>query len=516
MATEKLFYKDSFLKMCEATVLECRAGKKGYEIRLDRTVFYPEGGGQACDTGALRVLREERALLRTKVSESEQESELLGGKASESEQESELLGGKASESEQESELLGGKVSELEQESELLGGKASGLAQESELLGGKASESEQESELLGGKVSESAQESELLGGKASGLAQESELSHVEGDAFVGKSVRVLEVHEKDDEIWHFTSEPLEVGSRVVGEIDWEHRFDLMQQHSGEHIVSGMIHARYGYHNVGFHMGAETITIDFDGEIPEQELREIETAVNAYIWENHAIDVAWPSAEELVKIPYRSKKALSGAVRIVTWPGADICACCGVHVNHSGEIGQVVFLSSQRFKGGVRIEMICGKRTQEYLWQLQEQNRRISQLLSAKWKETASAVEKLHKEYQQMKFRMIGMEYDRIARIVKEKTGVGNVLLFENSISAENARKLAADVMEVCGGVCAVFCGTDEDGYRYAIGEKNGDLRALVKEMNGLLKGRGGGKPFFVQGSLGATECEIRAFFAERFV
>ncbi len=384
MTTEKLFYIDSFLKNCTATVLECRPGKNGFEIRLDRTIFYPEGGGQPYDTGLLN-----------------------------------------------------------------------------------------------------------------------------------NIAVLEVHEKDDEIWHYTKEPMEVGSLVEVRIDWDRRFDLMQQHSGEHIVSGMIHGKYGYHNVGFHMGAETITIDFDGEIKEQELREIENQVNQYIWENHPIDVAWPSKEELETIPYRSKKALSGEVRIVTWPGADICACCGVHVKHTGEIGQVMFLSSQRFKGGVRIEMICGKRTQEYLHQLQDQNRKISQLLSAKWKEVALAVEKLHKEYQQMKFRMIGIEYERIASIVKEKTGAGNVLLFENQLSPENARKLSADVMEVCGGVCAVFCGNDEDGYRYAIGQKNGDLRQMVKEMNGTFNGRGGGKPFFVQGSLMASEAEIQKFFEEKW-
>ncbi len=384
MTTERLFYKDSFLKTCTAVVLDCKSCENWFEIRLNRTVFYPEGGGQPYDTGMLN-----------------------------------------------------------------------------------------------------------------------------------EVRVWEVQEKDDEIWHYTKEPMEIGTQVEARIDWERRFDLMQQHSGEHIVSGMIHEKYGYHNVGFHMGAETITIDFDGEIPERELREIENKVNQYIWENHSIHVSWPSKDELGTIPYRSKKALSGDVRIVTWPGADICACCGVHVKYAGEIGQVVFLSSQRFKGGVRIEMVCGKRTQDYLHQLQEQNRKISQLLSAKWKEIAAAVEKLHNEYQQMKFRMIGMEYERISNIVKETIGVGNVLLFENQLSPENARKLSADVMEVCGGVCAVFCGNDEDGYRYAIGEKNGDLRGMVKEMNGQLCGRGGGKPFFVQGSLMASQEAIQKFFEEKW-
>lgn len=383
MATEKLFYQDSFLQSCQAQVLECRQGKRGYEIRLDRTVFYPEGGGQPYDTGTLN-----------------------------------------------------------------------------------------------------------------------------------QTEVLEVHDKEGEIWHYTKEPIEVGTQVTAQINWERRFDLMQQHSGEHIVSGLIHEKYGFQNIGFHMGAETITIDFDGVIPEEELREIEEKANRYVWENHPLVITWPSPEELAVIPYRSKKELSGAVRIVTWPGADICACCGVHVRYSGEVGQIVFLSSQHSKGGIRIEMICGQRTQQYLYKIQEQNRKISQLLSAKWKETAAAVEKLQKEYQQMKFRMVGMEYEKIARMTEEKAGAGNLLLFENQLSPESVRKLAADVMEVCGGICAVFCGNDQDGYRYVIGEKDGDLRSFVKEMNGNLNGRGGGKPFFVQGSVLAAEDAIRGFFQEK--
>lgn len=380
--TERLFYQDSWMREFCGKILECRSCEDGFQVRLDRTAFYPEGGGQPWDTGYLN-----------------------------------------------------------------------------------------------------------------------------------QVRVNKVLEQEGDIWHFVEEALEPGMKVTGKIDWERRFDLMQQHSGEHIVSGLIHERYGYNNIGFHMGAETITIDFDGEIPEEELREIEYRANQYVWKNHPIQITYPSKEELEILEYRSKKELTGQIRIVAWPGADVCACCGVHVKSSGEIGQIMLLSSQRAKGGVRIEMLCGVRALRYSNQLKEQNRKISGLLSAKWKETAQAVERLSEEYQKTRFRLVGMEYEKIARMAEEKKGQGDQLFFEHQMSAESARKMAADVMETCGGYCAVFCGNDQDGYRYAIGKKDGDLRAFVKEMNQKLQGRGGGKPFFVQGSVQASQEEIQSFFEE---
>ena len=261
-----------------------------------------------------------------------------------------------------------------------------------------------------------------------------------------------------------------------------------------------------------MGSETITLDVDGEVPEEVLKEIEAKANQYVWENHPVEITHPSEEELKTLPYRSKKELTGDVRIVTWPGMDICACCGVHVDFSGEIGQITLVSAQKFKGGMRIEMLCGGRALEYTNQLKEQNRRISQLLSAKWNDTADAVEKLQKEYQQLKFRMVGMELKKIETIAAQTAGCGDQLLFEEDMSPDSVRKLASDVMESCGGRCAVFNGNDENGYRYIIGEKDGDLREFVKEMNQKLQGRGGGKPFFVQGSVQASRKEIETFFA----
>ena len=174
------------------------------------------------------------------------------------------------------------------------------------------------------------------------------------------IRVLDVHEKDGVITHLCDGGFEPGETVKGAIDWARRFDHMQQHSGEHICSGLICERFGCDNVGFHMGADIVTIDFNAEIGWEELMEIEARANRYIYEDHAIDIQFHRGAELEAIDYRSKKPLEGDVRIVSFPGADCCACCGTHVSRSGQVGIVKFLSCQKFREGVRIELLCGER------------------------------------------------------------------------------------------------------------------------------------------------------------
>ena len=176
--------------------------------------------------------------------------------------------------------------------------------------------------------------------------------------------------------------LEPGTEVTGRIDWQRRFDLMQQHSGEHIVSGLVHEAYGYNNVGFHMSSDVITIDFSGVLDERQLAEIEEKTNRKIWENKPVEIFYPDKEELAVLPYRSKKELTGKIRLVRFPGADLCACCGTHVTHTGEIGMVKILSVENFREGVRVTMISGKRVLDYLNMVNEQNRQVSVKLSAK--------------------------------------------------------------------------------------------------------------------------------------
>lgn len=327
------------------------------------------------------------------------------------------------------------------------------------------------------------------------------------------VLVTEVHEKEGELLHYTDEPLEPGSEVQGKIDWEYRFDLMQQHSGEHMVSGLIHQAYGYDNVGFHMGADVITIDFNGLLNDLQLAEIEEKVNRKIWENKPVRISYPSPNELEVLPYRSKKALTGKVRIVEFPGADLCACCGTHVAHTGEIGMVKLLSAVKFREGVRVEMICGKRVLNFLNMINEQNHQISVKLSAKADKTALAVSRLQEENFRLKGRVMCLEEDMFSREAQKWEGAGSVLLFQEEMEANSVRKLADAVMQTCGGCCAVFSRNPDGGYKYAMGLLNGDLRQFTKDMNTSLQGRGGGKPFFVQGSVQASEEEIRRFFED---
>ena len=182
---------------------------------------------------------------------------------------------------------------------------------------------------------------------------------------GRTIQVKDVHEQGDEIWHTLSEPIPEGTQVHGCIDWERRFDHMQQHSGEHIVSGMICSAFGCDNVGFHMGEDAVTIDYNVRISYEQAQEIEKQANKYIWENHAFEVFWPTPAELAELDYRSKKELSGDVRIARFPGADTCACCGTHVAFSGEIGLVKLTSAHNFHEGTRLELYCGRRAMDFL-------------------------------------------------------------------------------------------------------------------------------------------------------
>lgn len=334
-----------------------------------------------------------------------------------------------------------------------------------------------------------------------------------DLGILNDVEVLEVHEKDGEIIHYTKEAIEAGSDVTGKIDWHRRFDLMQQHSGEHIVSGLVHEAYGYDNVGFHMSSDVITVDLSGVLSEAQLAEIEVETNRKIWENSEVEITYPSREELDKLDYRSKKELTGQVRLVRFPGSDLCACCGTHVTHTGEIGAVKILTVENFHEGIRLTMICGKRVMDYLNMVNDQNRQVSMKLSAKIGETAAAVARLQDENFRLKGQVNHM-FDELCTVeAKNWEDAGSVLLFHEGLEADQVRRMADAVMQKCSGCCAVFSANGDGSYKYAIGEQNGDLRQFTKEMNAALNGRGGGKPFFVQGSVKASEDEIRHFFKQ---
>lgn len=385
METEKLYYQDAKLRTFSASVLACREAEEDcWVVVLDRTAFYPEGGGQPCDLGTL-----DRA------------------------------------------------------------------------------------------------------------------------------NVTHVQEKEGVILHWVDRPVLPGTTVQGRIDGARRFDYTQQHSADHILSGVIHRRYGYENVGFHMGKDSTFIDFDGVLDESDLAQMERVTNEAIWMDLPVEISWPEADALRTMDYRSKKELEGAVRIVTIPGVDVCACCGTHVERTGEVGLLKILSCTKLRGGIRVEYVAGRRAYAYFDELQMQNHLISTSLSAKPLRTAEAVRRLQGERDTLQARLAAIEQKHIRDAAQRLKGNGPTILFEDGLSTDSVRRLADAVKDTCGGMVLVLSGSDETGYQYALAAAEGDVRPFGKEMNVALSGRGGGRDCnFIQGSLRAERAQIEAFWRER--
>ena len=380
METEKLYYQDPYQTTFTARVLTCEPSKGGCLVTLDRTAFYPEGGGQPADHG------------------------VLGG-----------------------------------------------------------------------------------------------------------VTVTDVHEKDGVIFHTCSGPVEIGAAVEGSIDWTRRFDHMQQHSGEHILSGLLCSLYDCSNVGFHLGADTVTIDYDRELTWEQVLEAERQANEAIWRDTPAEITFPAPDALAQLDYRSKKELTGQVRIVSFPDADCCACCGTHVRRAGEVGLIKVLSCQKFREGVRLEILCGQRAYRYLSRIYEQDHAVARLLSVKPQDAFAAVERQNAELTAAKLRMTELEDRLFALRAQSLAGRGDVLLLEPPMRPDGARKLADTAARAAGGLAAVFAG-ERDSYVYALVHAGGaDISPLVKRLNSALSGRGGGRNGFAQGSVQADRSAILDFF-----
>lgn len=326
------------------------------------------------------------------------------------------------------------------------------------------------------------------------------------------VRVLDVQEQGDAVIHYCDKPLSAGQSVTGIIDWQRRFDLMQQHTGEHLLSGLIHDRFGYHNSGFHVGTDVMEVDFDGPIPADAVWELEAAANALVWANLPVHCYYPSREELPGVQYRTKRNLPWPVRIVDIPGGDTCACCGVHVGYTGEVGLIKIISCVKFHSGVRLEMVCGERAYRYMAHIFNQNRQISQLISAKMTETAPAVQKLQDAYHAEKFRATALEKQIFQTIAQSYANRQNVLHFAEKLSGGGVRELADAIAGCCGGYAAVLSGEDEKGYNLCLVSQAVKVKELGTRAVAALNGRGGGKDFAFQGTVKATRAEIEAFFA----
>lgn len=324
--------------------------------------------------------------------------------------------------------------------------------------------------------------------------------------------VLDVQEAGDAILHTTDAPLSPGDTVQGELDWALRFGRMQCHSGEHVISGLAHSLYGCTNVGFHMGEDAVILDFDKELSPAQLREIEDRANAIITENRPVTAVYPDPDTLAGLDYRSKLDLTENVRIVTIEGCDVCACCAPHVKHTGEIGLVKLLDAMRHRGGIRIWMAAGKLALRDYQVKQENIAAISAALSVQQPQAAQGVQRILGEMEGLKE---ALKAARQALVLEKAHSLpeteGNLCLFQEDLDAGSLRALANAGMEKCSGICAVFTGSDQAGYRYVMGSRTVDLRAQAKAINAALGGKGGGQPTMIQGSVTAVREAILAYF-----
>lgn len=326
--------------------------------------------------------------------------------------------------------------------------------------------------------------------------------------------ILHVSIKDGTIHHICDKPLAEGTRVKGEINWAQRFDRMQQHSGEHLVSGTVHRFFGADNVGFHLSEREVTLDFNTTFEESDLEMIENTVNQAIYENFETHIFFPSEEELKSLDYRSKKELTGQVRIVEYPGYDMCACCAPHVRRTGEIGSIRIIAAEHFKGGTRMWIECGARSLRSARAQLRDARAISRITSAKIGEIVPAIQKLSDSLKDAKFKLVKFERDAIMSLVNAAKGDANPMIWTDSCDQDNLRLGVNELVSSSEGFCGGFCGNDDEGYRFILASSQKDCRALINEMKASFEIRGGGTPDMVQGTIRGSREKIASYLSQK--
>ena len=332
---------------------------------------------------------------------------------------------------------------------------------------------------------------------------------------GARLTVTDVHEQGGVIWHRVDalpDTAAPGTAVTGRIDWAWRFDKMQQHTGEHILSGILHQMFGAENVGFHIGSDAVRMDTSVLISAEGLREAELAANRIVWQNVPVLITYPTREELARMTYRSKKEIEGQVRIVTIPGADVCACCGTHTAATGAVGQIKILAAENYKGGVRLSIVCGERALLAAQAMRQRQADIGALLSAKPSETAHAVHRVYDEYTALKFAHFGLCSELFDALAAQVAPGADAIRIVPGLDPDGLHRLAARLSEATTGLCAALT-ANEKGTGYCLAQAGGDVRALTKALNTALNGRGGGKPGICQGSCAAAPEQVETFLKE---
>lgn len=344
---------------------------------------------------------------------------------------------------------------------------------------------------------------------------------EGGQFADKGFlngqAVWDVQIKEEIISHMVTEAIPVGTIVHGQVDWKQRFDFMQQHSGEHIISGLVHKHFGYDNVGFHLGLQEVTLDFNGELTLEQLRAIEAEANAAVWQNLPIQITYPDSEALQTLSYRSKLDLTENVRIVEIPGIDVCACCAPHCETTGQIGLIKVTNVQNHRGGVRVNILCGERAVADYTEKQNSVSNISVQLSAKPTAVTEAVARLKEDNLRLKELGNTLQTQLLDYAVQGltlPTESKHAILFVEIMNEIAIRNVINDLTTKYSGYAAAFAGNDEEGYRFIIGSASCDCRELASSLRQAFQAKGGGTSPMIQGTVHATKAALETFMQQQ--
>ncbi len=328
-------------------------------------------------------------------------------------------------------------------------------------------------------------------------------------YIGEAT-VVHVYEKDGIVYHLTDKQLKPGG-VACRLDFEQRFDKMQQHTAEHILCGIIHSLYGYENVGFHLGDDVVTFDVDGVLSREELDRVEELANKAIFSNQRIECFFLSEGELSEYEYRAKLELTENVRLVKIGDVDVCACCAPHVLYTGEVGIVKILDFMKHRGGTRITMLAGKRALLDYRNKYENILKISAMLSIPQGQTADELARYIAETDALRSELKSVKLSAAERLADDYPDCdGNSFVFLEGFSMEEQRAFANAYKSRVGGYLVTVSGSEMD-YKYIIMKKGVDLSAEIKEINKVLLGRGGGRGEMVSGSFLTTLDNIRKYF-----
>ena len=345
---------------------------------------------------------------------------------------------------------------------------------------------------------------------------------------GKSIRVTDVQNVDGSVRHYIDGTLPVNERITGKIDAGQRFSRMQNHGAEHLLCGLIHRRFGYENVGFHMSEEGVTFDVDGPLTGEDIRDIERMANEAVFKNVPVTVSFPTEEEAKHTEYRSKLDTFADIRLVTIEGYDVCACCAPHVASTGQLGVIKILSHMSHRGGMRLFMIAGMDAYNDYVYLHDSNAEIMEILSAKRDRTAEFVRDfagrqmlLKEENRILKSELTSAVSENVMEGIRGRgfTDHGPEIIWENRLDETGLRNLINECTGQYEGIVCAFSGNDNEGYRYIFAvcknrTKTAGLRAFADDFNRVCKGRGGGSDIMVFGSTSGTSGEIKAYFNER--